>query len=312
MNDMKKLIISDLDGTLIRNDKSLSERTKRAVTEVRSKGYPFIIATARPERVVEKFCKGMDYDVLISLNGACIKVRQHLLKTESEISEKVEKVHVPLSESMSASDFVEIKVEGSIPHAEFVRIINALEKPCEESDNPESKETHDKIISVETSQGIFANTIIPEWDIEEVTDLASQLQDVLIYKILVAGRDHEFKSVRNLDVEKYLSFDELGNEIQSVLGDQMYSSVIDGWLYQIMNKKATKWHGIEKLLELLNATPDQVLYFGDDNDDIECVKNAGLGISMAEAIPRVKDVADLIIGSNEDDAVAAYLEALSQ
>ena len=48
--------------------------------------------------------------------------------------------------------------------------------------------------------------------------------------------------------------------------------------------------------------------FGDDNDDIEPIKNCGLGVAVSNAIPSVLDVADRVIDSNDMDGVAKFIE----
>ena len=37
---------------------------------------------------------------------------------------------------------------------------------------------------------------------------------------------------------------------------------------QIMNKKATKWNGIQMMLRACHISTEEAVYFGDDNDDI--------------------------------------------
>jgi len=44
-----------------------------------------------------------------------------------------------------------------------------------------------------------------------------------------------------------------------------------------MSVSATKWNGIQKMLESYDITPDQAIYFGDDNDDIEPIRRCGCG-----------------------------------
>ena len=55
-------------------------------------------------------------------------------------------------------------------------------------------------------------------------------------------------------------------------------------------------------------SPKDAVYFGDDNDDIEPIKNCGLGVAVSNAIPSVLDVADRIVDSNDMDGVAKFIE----
>ena len=64
----------------------------------------------------------------------------------------------------------------------------------------------------------------------------------------------------------------------------------------------------QKMLSHFNVSPKDAVYFGDDNDDIEPIKNCGLGIAVSNAIPSVLEVADRVIDSNDSDGVAKYIE----
>ena len=51
MANEKKMIVTDLDGTLLKNDKTISKNTIEAINELRMRGHKFVIATARPLRL---------------------------------------------------------------------------------------------------------------------------------------------------------------------------------------------------------------------------------------------------------------------
>lgn len=60
-------------------------------------------------------------------------------------------------------------------------------------------------------------------------------------------------------------------------------------------------------LEISNITA-----FGDDFADIEMLKSSGIGVAMGNAIDEVKEAADIIIGTNDNDGIATYLESYLQ
>ena len=53
---------------------------------------------------------------------------------------------------------------------------------------------------------------------------------------------------------------------------------------------------------------EDIVAFGDDYADIGMLKLAGIGVAMGNAIHEVKKAADVVIGSNEEDGIAKYLE----
>lgn len=75
-----RVIVSDLDGTLLRQDKSISPRTLNALNELINKGFKFIAATARPKRAVTGIIPQEFLDFyLICYNGAEIYRGDHLI-----------------------------------------------------------------------------------------------------------------------------------------------------------------------------------------------------------------------------------------
>lgn len=51
-----------------------------------------------------------------------------------------------------------------------------------------------------------------------------------------------------------------------------------------------------------------VIAFGDDGPDIGMLQLCGTGVAMGNAIDLVKENADVVIGSNDEDGIAEYLE----
>lgn len=68
------LIVSDLDGTLLRSDKSVSDRTRRALVAARAAGLRTAVASARPLRLVDQVIDDAPalFDALIVSNGAAV------------------------------------------------------------------------------------------------------------------------------------------------------------------------------------------------------------------------------------------------
>lgn len=67
-----KMVVTDLDGTLLKNDKTISAFTSDMIDKLREKGILFAIATARPIRAVKEFLPFLKYDIGIYHNGAVI------------------------------------------------------------------------------------------------------------------------------------------------------------------------------------------------------------------------------------------------
>lgn len=77
---------------------------------------------------------------------------------------------------------------------------------------------------------------------------------------------------------------------------------------EIMPKNIDKAYSLGKLLDHLNLTKDQMICCGDGFNDLSMIKYAGLGVAMANAQPVVKEAADFITASNDEDGVADVIE----
>lgn len=62
------------------------------------------------------------------------------------------------------------------------------------------------------------------------------------------------------------------------------------------------------MLKAFDIDQRDAVYFGDDNDDIEPIKNCGVGVAVSNAIKKVLDIADFITESNDMDGATRYIE----
>lgn len=109
---MVKMIITDLDGTLLRNDKSLSEYTVNVWEECKRRGIITGIATARLEASVTPVQSKLHADLLICSNGSKIIFRERLLSEDVLGAETVRRLTKRLVQLSSSSEIlVEAKTE---------------------------------------------------------------------------------------------------------------------------------------------------------------------------------------------------------
>ena len=77
---------------------------------------------------------------------------------------------------------------------------------------------------------------------------------------------------------------------------------------EVMAQNIDKAASLEKLCEYLGMTNKDMIAFGDGFNDISMIKFAGLGVAMANAQPVVKEAADEITLSNDEDGIAETLK----
>ena len=84
----------------------------------------------------------------------------------------------------------------------------------------------------------------------------------------------------------------------------------DGNWYKFTKKNATKETAIKKVCAICGIPLENITAFGDDLADIGMLKLCGTGIAMGNALPEVKSAANIVIGCNNNDGIADYLESI--
>lgn len=99
-------------------------------------------------------------------------------------------------------------------------------------------------------------------------------------------------------------FDSLVHRIG--LSDVTYAVGYSAWL-DLTPPGVSKASALEMLRRQLGVYPDHTLAVGDGNNDIEMLKWAGRSAAMGNALERVREVADRVLPSVEDDGVLDVL-----
>ena len=173
------------------------------------------------------------------------------------------------------------RAEYGIPQASAARMLRVLQR------KPGLR------ITLETGDRAYSNKPIAEYETILSDDLVG-----------VAGAEGTVKLLVHLDTEDTLA------AVEKELTQDVYATVANGYLMQIMSKAATKWNGIKTMLEISGDSPAETIYFGDDNDDLEPIKLCGIGVAVSNAIEAVRSAADHITESNDEDGVAKFLAKL--
>ena len=77
-----------------------------------------------------------------------------------------------------------------------------------------------------------------------------------------------------------------------------------------MVRGINKGTGLQEYADRYNILPEEIIAFGDEVNDIEMLTLVGLGIAMENADDVVKEAADQIAGSNDQDGVGKELEKI--
>ena len=120
----------------------------------------------------------------------------------------------------------------------------------------------------------------------------TELLELPVYKMAAILKEYdEAKSI----AEKY------GCRLYSYRGEDLYG---------FASTDSGKYQAVKALGELLHIGLDEMIAFGDDENDYEILKNVGKGVAVANAIPMIQDIADDVAECNNEDGVARYIDRI--
>ncbi|HJG47252.1 MAG TPA: Cof-type HAD-IIB family hydrolase [Facklamia tabacinasalis] len=262
-----QLVAIDLDGTLLRDDKSLSQKNVDAIKDAIEQGVQVVICTGRTLPSIQYLSKqlpqGDGDEYLILQNGAVI----HQLPDLNIVHETI------LTEGDRQAIYDIFKEYRS----EEVQMVafdpDKLYLVDDETANPTVVQDA-KTLSTDITLAKF----------EEVLNLET------LYKIVVFG-GVEF-------IDDYLE------KIPNDLYEQVHIVRSLPVAIEFIPKLANKANGLNALIQQLDIKAENIMTIGDELNDYEMVKMAGLGVAMENGHPEVKRVADELTLTNNENGVA--------
>ena len=250
-----KMLLFDLDGTLLNTDKLISNRTLLALNKCRENGILIGVATSRSEQNSLVYLKELKPDILILSGGALVKYN----------GEYIYKAEFSPAETKAMIDMVK----------------NVCGKDCEI--------TIDTIAAHYWNYKVDSNKLDEKWGESIYTDFSNFEQSSLKMCVNIVEQDKA---------------DELADKLYNC--DCIRFS--DGYFYKFTKKNVNKENAIMKITEVCGFDTDSIIAFGDDYADIGMLELCGIGVAMGNAIDEVKERADIVIGSNDEDGIADFIE----
>ena len=99
-------------------------------------------------------------------------------------------------------------------------------------------------------------------------------------------------------------------EIAALLPDDLTVVQTAAFYLEVIPRAINKGQGILDICRALQMQPEEVVAFGDAENDIPMLRAAGVGVAMGNADPAVKAAADMVTLSNNEDGIAYALEKL--
>lgn len=265
---MKTLFVSDLDGTLLRNDQKTSPFTNGVIARMVQAGYCFSYATARSIHTAKKATAGMEAAIpLIVYNGAFIVENGSGALLHGNYFEDAEADEICAALLEKNVQPIVYGFKAGIERMAYIK--QALHPAAVEF--------------LATRQGDKRHA------------------PVVTARELMEGRRFYFTCIDEAEKLEglYVAF---RDKYRCVYARDIYGGA--QWL-EIMPKNASKANAVRQLQAMLNC--DRVVAFGDGINDLDLFEMADEAYAVANAEEALKQKATAVIGSNEEDGVAKYL-----
>ena len=285
---MYKLITVDLDGTLLNKYGEVSEYTKNIIKKVTDQGILVVLASGRISESVLTIAKEIGANkYYISGNGSVLydMQKKEIIYEKYLSKEKVLEL-IELCEKNSI--YYNIYTESSV-------IAKSLNYNVAFYNYENTKKSSDKKTEINI--------------VDDVYNYIKTLNTNKFLKMTICENKIVFSSILR-KVKDIPDIDVLEVSHMSKKKIKMGTKEVSvGYYYtEVSSKNVDKWYAIEEIMKKENIAKEEVISFGDNNNDILMIKNAGLGIAMGHSNEQVKKVAKFVTQTNDEDGVAKALE----
>ena len=270
-----KVIIMDVDGTLTNSKKLIPEETKSALIKAQENGAILILASGRPTSGLIDFAKELNMEhhhgLLVSFNGSKV--------IDCETNKVLFNETMSIEEGQAVLEHMKkFNVKPMIIKDNYMYVNDVFDNEIEINGEPFN------IIQYESRGGKFK--------LCEKDDLAS-FADYPLNKILIAGDPEYLK-------ENYKA-------IMEPFKDKLSCMFTAPFYFEFTANGIDKAKALDTVLIPMGYNREEMIAFGDGQNDASMLKYAGIGVAMDNAVEELKNIADEITLSNEDNGIAVSL-----
>lgn len=265
------VVATDLDGTLLRSDRTISARTADAMAGADAAGIRVVWASARARHSIDELAASCGFrGTAIGANGAVVldlaDGTPNIVATRSVPAETVASVKTFVRSLVPGVAFATVGATRFVAEAGYAEL-------CVFADH--HRQPHEM----------------------ELSDLGLSIDVEPTVKIVARHRDTTSEDLYDLVAAAGLNGVELTHSGAPYI--EMSASGV------------SKASALQELCEQWGVSPDSVAAVGDARNDLPMLAWAGTALCPSNAAAPVRAVVDRVLGSNDDDAVARYLEELT-
>ena len=273
-----KAILLDVDGTLTNDQKDITPRTRDALLKCQEKGVVLVLASGRTANGLSRYAAELQMEhhggVLVCLNGA--------KSLNCETGQVYFEQSMTVDQGKRVLDHMKkFNVAPVVDHGEYMYVNNCFFTIT----RPDGSTWH--ILEYEAHSN--------NYKLCEKRDLAKYV-DWRINKILNAGQP------------EYLQ--EVWQDMAAPFEGELSAMFTAPYYFEFTPLGVDKVRALQDTFAVLGITPDEVMSFGDAQNDLTMIKWAKIGVAMGNAAPEVREQADYVTGSNNEDGIADALEHL--
>lgn len=271
-----KLIVLDIDGTLLNSKKIMTPRTKNKLIEAQRLGIKVALASGRPTRGIFPIAKELEMDqyegFLISYNGAVV----YDVKTKETVFQQGLPIELANQVLKHLSNY---NVVPMVDHKDYLYVNNAFFDI--EYELPMGVQN---IVEYEVRGGHFK--------VCEIDDYSSVINQP-VPKILVAGNPDYL--LANYDA------------MTQPFREKTTFSFSAPYYFEFTDKGIDKARALREVFPEMGIQAKNTIAFGDGQNDRSIIEYAGLGVAMKNAVPDILEIADETTHSNDEDGIVEVL-----
>ena len=274
-----KILCLDIDGTLFNSQKNISEKTKEGLINFQKQGNRIILASGRPTQGIMHIAYELEMEayhgLLISYNGSQVydlTSKEVVFNQAISIEDSKKVIH-------HCKQFDQLHIMVDYEDSFYVEdVYNCMIQVDGKPFN---------IIQYEAREG---HMLLKEvWDLEDFVYFPTN-------KILTTA-DPSY-------LQKHYQ------EISKPFKENLNSMFTADFYYEFTAKGIDKAKALSFIQEKYGLDSKDMIAFGDGQNDQTMLQFAGIGIAMENAVESLKEVADLITKSCDDDGIIYALEEL--